>query len=116
MPVGYPSRRAGEESGDVGVIIAVKRLAAAKSRLAPIFSAATREQVVLAMLVDTITAASKVTALLSITVVTPDEVAADVATSSGGSQDARRSHPGRSPRPPEQRDCRGGVCGIGLDT
>jgi 2-phospho-L-lactate guanylyltransferase len=58
-------------------------LAAAKTRLAPIFSAATREQVVLAMLVDTITAASKVTALLGITVVTADEVAADAARQLG---------------------------------
>ena len=36
--------------GDVGLIIAVKRLTAAKTRLAPVFSAATRERVVLAML------------------------------------------------------------------
>ena len=35
---------------DVGLVIAVKRLAAAKTRLAPVFSAATRESVVLAML------------------------------------------------------------------
>jgi 2-phospho-L-lactate guanylyltransferase len=79
----YPGRRDGEGSGDVGLIIAVKRLAAAKTRLAPVFSAVTREQVVLAMLVDTITAASKVAALLSITVVTPDEVAADAARQLG---------------------------------
>lgn len=65
--------------GDVGLIIAVKRLAAAKTRLAPVFSAATRERVVLAMLVDTITAASKVPWLRGITVVTPDDVAADAA-------------------------------------
>lgn len=61
---------------DIGLVIAVKRLSAAKTRLAPVFSAATRESVVLAMLVDTITAASAVSALRSITVVTPDEVAA----------------------------------------
>ena len=60
-------------------MIAVKRLAAAKTRLAPVFSAATRESVVLAMLIDTITAASAVSALQSVTVVTPDEVAADAA-------------------------------------
>jgi 2-phospho-L-lactate/phosphoenolpyruvate guanylyltransferase len=66
-------------SGDVGLIIAVKRLAAAKTRLAPVFSAATRERVVLAMLLDTITAAAKVASLRGITVVTPDEIAADAA-------------------------------------
>ncbi len=68
---------------DVGLVIAVKRLAAAKTRLAPVFSAATREAVVLAMLVDTINAASAVPAVQSITVVTPDEVAADAARELG---------------------------------
>ncbi len=43
------------EAADVGLVIAVKRLTAAKTRLAPVFSAATRESVVLAMLIDTIT-------------------------------------------------------------
>ncbi|MDT5331365.1 MAG: 2-phospho-L-lactate/phosphoenolpyruvate guanylyltransferase, partial [Mycobacterium sp.] len=45
------------EAADVGLVIAVKRLTAAKTRLAPVFSAATRESVVLAMLIDTISAA-----------------------------------------------------------
>ena len=67
----------GSSEADVGLVIAVKRLAAAKTRLAPIFSAATREGVVLAMLIDTITAASAVSAVQSITVVTPDDVAGD---------------------------------------
>ena len=48
---------AGEAAGDVALIVAVKRLAAAKTRLAPVFSARTRETVVLAMLIDTLTAA-----------------------------------------------------------
>ena len=74
--------RAGE-AADVGLVIAVKRLTAAKTRLAPVFSAATRESVVLAMLIDTITAASAVSALHSVTVVTPDEVAADAARQLG---------------------------------
>jgi len=65
------------DAADVALVIAVKRLSAAKTRLAPVFSAATRENVVLAMLVDTIRAASAVAALRSVTVVTPDEVAAD---------------------------------------
>jgi 2-phospho-L-lactate/phosphoenolpyruvate guanylyltransferase len=68
---------------DVGLVIAVKRLTAAKTRLAPVFSAATREAVVLAMMVDTIRAALAVPALLSVTVVTPDQVAADTARQLG---------------------------------
>lgn len=67
-------------SDDIALVIAMKRLAAAKTRLAPIFSASTREAVVLAMLVDTITAASAVAA---VTVVTPDDVAADAARQLG---------------------------------
>lgn len=73
----------GTRAGDVGLIIAVKRLAAAKTRLAPVFSASTRENVVLAMLVDTLTAARGVTALRSITVITPDDAAAAAATEQG---------------------------------
>src|ERR1700756_2796174 len=69
--------------GDVALIIAVKRLAAAKTRLAPVFSARTRETVVLAMLVDTLTAAARVAALGSITVITPDEAAAAAAVELG---------------------------------
>ncbi len=64
---------------DVGLVIAVKRLAAAKTRLAPAFSAADRERVVLAMLVDTIVAASAVPSVGSVIVVTPDEGAAAAA-------------------------------------
>lgn len=64
---------------DVGLVIAVKRLTAAKTRLAPVFSAATRENVALAMLVDTITAAAAVPAVRSVVVVTPDEAAAAAA-------------------------------------
>jgi 2-phospho-L-lactate guanylyltransferase len=70
----------GAVGAEAAAIIAVKRLTAAKTRLAPIFSAATREAIVLAMLVDTITAASTVA---RVTVVTPDEVAADAARQLG---------------------------------
>ena len=76
---GYP---AGDQQ-DVGVIIAVKRLGAAKTRLAPVLSAAGRENIMLAMLVDTISAASAVAAVRTITIVTPDEVAADTARGLG---------------------------------
>jgi 2-phospho-L-lactate guanylyltransferase len=68
---------------DIGLVIAVKRLAAAKTRLAPIFSAATRESVVAAMLVDTITSALAVPAVQTLTVVTPDDDAADTARALG---------------------------------
>jgi 2-phospho-L-lactate guanylyltransferase len=68
---------------DVGLIIAVKRLTAAKTRLAPVFSARTRENVVLAMLVDTLTAATRAGSLRSITVITPDEAAAAAASELG---------------------------------
>lgn len=64
------------EEVEVGVIIAVKRLTAAKTRLAPVFSSTTtRERVVLAMLLDTIAAAQKVVAVRTVTVVTPDNYA-----------------------------------------
>ncbi|HWT47483.1 MAG TPA: 2-phospho-L-lactate guanylyltransferase [Mycobacterium sp.] len=74
---------AGGTSGDVALIVAVKRLTAAKTRLAPVFSARTRENVVLAMLVDTLTAAARVGSLGSITVITPDEAAAAAAAELG---------------------------------
>jgi 2-phospho-L-lactate/phosphoenolpyruvate guanylyltransferase len=70
-------------AADIGLIIAVKRLAAAKTRLAPVFSARTRENVVLAMLIDTLTAAAGVASLRSITVITPDEAAAAAAAEFG---------------------------------
>ena len=69
--------------GDVGVIVAVKRLSAAKTRLAPLFSPSTREQVVLAMLIDTLSAAAQVQSVHSVTVVTPDDVAAAAAAELG---------------------------------
>lgn len=69
--------------GDIGLIIAVKRLAAAKTRLAPVFSAASRENLTLAMLVDTLTAARDVRSLRSVTVVTPDAAAAAAAADLG---------------------------------
>ncbi len=87
---------------DVGLIIAVKRLAAAKTRLAPMFSAGAREQVVLAMLVDTISAARAVDSVQSITVVTPDETAAAAARELGAVVVPDR-HRGGSPRSAEQR-------------
>jgi len=70
-------------ASDIALIVAVKRLAAAKTRLAPVFSARTRENVVLAMLQDTLTAAARVRSLRSITVVTPDEAAAAAAADLG---------------------------------
>src|ERR1700753_3299621 len=72
-----------DSAPDIGLIIAVKRLAAPKTSLAPVFSARTRETVVLAMLVDTLTAATRAVAVRSITVVTPDAAAAAAATELG---------------------------------
>jgi 2-phospho-L-lactate guanylyltransferase len=74
---------AGDRAADVAVIVAVKRLTAAKTRLAPVFSARTRESVVLAMLVDTLTAAAGVASVASITVITPDEAASAAAAALG---------------------------------
>ena len=68
---------------EVGLIIAVKRLSAAKTRLTPLLSAGTREEVVLAMLVDTVTAALACPSVRSVTVVTPDPVAARAVTDLG---------------------------------
>lgn len=70
---------------DIAVIIAVKRLSEAKTRLSELFDPAGRERVVLAMLVDTITAARAVDGVASITVVTPDRTAAAAARALGAS-------------------------------
>lgn len=68
---------------DVGLIIAVKRLAAAKTRLAPVFPVRPRKCLVLAMLVDTIAAAARVESLRCVTVVTPDAAAGAAAAQAG---------------------------------
>jgi 2-phospho-L-lactate guanylyltransferase len=80
---GAVSRSRADAEGDVGLIVAVKRLAAAKTRLAPRFSAPARENIVLGMLVDTLSAAADVASVGLITVVTPDDVAAAAAIELG---------------------------------
>ncbi|WIM88229.1 2-phospho-L-lactate guanylyltransferase [Candidatus Mycobacterium wuenschmannii] len=77
------TRSRADAEGDVGVIVAVKRLTAAKTRLAPLFSAQERENIVLGMLIDTLSAAARVGAVGLITVVTPDDVAAAAAIELG---------------------------------
>lgn len=77
------SGRRADTGADVGLIIAVKRVSDAKTRLAPVFSAQTRENVVLAMLADTLTAAANVGSLRCITVITPDDAATAVAADLG---------------------------------
>jgi 2-phospho-L-lactate/phosphoenolpyruvate guanylyltransferase len=77
------SRIRADAEGDVGLIVAVKRLAAAKTRLAPMFSAPARENIVLGMLVDTLSAAARVSSVGLITVVTPDNTAAAAAIELG---------------------------------
>ncbi|OBF57834.1 2-phospho-L-lactate guanylyltransferase [Mycolicibacterium monacense] len=77
---GTTSNGAAPSGAGVAVVIAVKRLADAKTRLAPIFAPHDRETVVLAMLVDTVAAAAAVAA---VTVVTPDPAAAEAARALG---------------------------------
>ncbi len=79
---------------DVGLIIAVKLLPAAKTRLSPTFDAAARERLVLAMLTDTLDAARDAAAVRSITVVTPDHTAAAVAAQRGAEVLADPTPPG----------------------
>lgn len=63
----------------VHVVIAVKDLTEAKSRLAAEFSATDRTRLVLAMLTDTVAAADAVPVVESVTVVTPDPLVAATA-------------------------------------
>ncbi|WP_415974443.1 2-phospho-L-lactate guanylyltransferase [Rhodococcus sp. 077-4] len=67
----------------VKVLIAVKDLTAAKSRLAAEFSPPDRSRLVLAMLSDTVSAASAVPVVESVTVVTPDPLVARTAREIG---------------------------------
>lgn len=60
------------QHGDISVLIAVKHLASAKTRLAPLFTAEARPQVVLAMLLDTVTAALGARSVASVSIITPD--------------------------------------------
>ncbi len=68
-----PARRA------VAVLIAVKDLVTAKSRLSTDFSGPERTRLVLAMLSDTVAAAAAVSVVDSVTVVTPDPLVAETA-------------------------------------
>ncbi len=71
-------------TGDVGLIIAVKDLPAAKTRLSALFPAGTtRERVVLGMLVDTLAAVRSAGCVSWVTVVTPDPTAATAARELG---------------------------------
>lgn len=65
------------------VVIAVKDLAAAKTRLADAFADADRARLVVAMFRDTVVAARNVNAVSAITVVTPDPAVAAVAAELG---------------------------------
>ena len=85
-----------------GLVIAVKRLAAAKTRLAPVFSAATRESVVLAMLSTPSPPRRRSRRCSAITVVTPDDDAAAAARRLGARVLADPTPAGPS-QPAEQR-------------
>ncbi|MDJ0391963.1 2-phospho-L-lactate guanylyltransferase [Rhodococcus sp. G-MC3] len=65
------------------VVIAVKDLAAAKTRLADAFTDADRARLVVAMFRDTALAARAVAAVSAVTVVTPDPAIADAAVELG---------------------------------
>lgn len=67
----------------VHAVIAVKSLDQAKSRLADRLRPEHRARLVLAMLADTLTATVAVPEIVSVTVVTPDPVVADLALSMG---------------------------------
>lgn len=81
------------QTRDVAVLIAVKQLGSAKTRLAPVFAPGLREAVVLAMLTDTVAAAAQVPEVATIHVVTADEDAAAAARTAGA-----RVIPDRTPR------------------
>jgi 2-phospho-L-lactate guanylyltransferase len=78
----------------VALIIAVKRLDSAKSRLSALFDVEVRQRVVLAMLMDTIAAARAAPGVESITVVTADEIAAAAARVLGAGVVADPTPPG----------------------
>ncbi|WP_197377028.1 2-phospho-L-lactate guanylyltransferase [Mycolicibacterium baixiangningiae] len=59
-------------AADVELIIAVKRLDAAKTRLAPTFTAVARAELVQSMLADTLVAALAVPAVAGVTVISPE--------------------------------------------
>lgn len=69
--------------GRAHVVIAVRDLVTAKSRLADSFTAADRARLVVAMLRDTAEAARAVDSVVGITVVTPDPAVAEIAESMG---------------------------------
>jgi len=81
----------------VALVIAVKRLDSAKSRLSAHFDGELRQRVVLAMLIDTIAAARAAPGVDSITVVTADVSAAAAAHAHGAGVVA-------DPTPPEHGD------------
>lgn len=71
------------ENTDIGVIVAVKNLASAKSRLAPSLSAAQREQLVLGMLNHVLTVALQTPGIGVVSVVSPDPAAKAAAHEAG---------------------------------
>ncbi|MFE3443747.1 2-phospho-L-lactate guanylyltransferase [Nocardia sp. NPDC059180] len=86
-------------SHTVHAVIAVKSLDRAKSRLADRLPPRERARLVLAMLTDTVRAASAVPQVASVTVVTPDPAVADVAVRLGAAV-----HPEPMPAPGEAGD------------
>ncbi|MFC9787954.1 2-phospho-L-lactate guanylyltransferase [Rhodococcus sp. NPDC127528] len=79
MDVAHPT----PPSGRAHVLIAVKGLERAKSRLAPRLGPTDRTALVLAMLRDTLAAARSAPAVGDVTVITPDPTVAEVAEATG---------------------------------
>ena len=73
------------EQARVQVVVAVKDLPDAKSRLAPILDEPQRSALVLAMLADTVAAALRSPAVAAVHVVTGDPMVSDVARAAGAS-------------------------------
>ncbi|MEV0946221.1 2-phospho-L-lactate guanylyltransferase [Rhodococcus sp. NPDC049939] len=85
------------------VLVAVKELHAAKTRLSTVFDAADRSDLVLSMLRDTLAVVSGATTVVGVTVVTPDLAVARLARSVGANvyADPARDGVGRRPEAAE---------------
>lgn len=92
---------AGSGVRQAAVVLAVKDLARAKSRLAGVLGAGERERLVLAMFADTISAVRQAGTVGPILVVTPDARVARVATRAGALVVAEPTEPAETAAPEE---------------
>lgn len=96
----------GDPSPRVHVVLAVKNLAGAKSRLATALPGSRRADLVVAMLLDTATAAASSSFVVGWSVVTPDPRVADAAVRAGATTVSEPDSPVSDPTAP------GGVDGL----